>query len=47
MLNGGTLSVEDAARYLSQRYGGAQGAGGAGDTVLKRTLKLLAHMFHS
>jgi hypothetical protein len=32
-----------AATYLSSDYGGGQGTGGAGDTVLKRTIKLLAH----
>jgi len=41
----GTASVSDAARYLSNAYGGTQTAGGAGDTVLKRTLKLLSHAF--
>lgn len=29
--------------YLSKRYGGSHPHGGGGDTVLKRTLKLLAH----
>lgn len=33
-----------ATTYLSLRYGGGQPQGGAGDTVLKRTLKLMAHL---
>lgn len=33
-----------ADTYLSVRYGGGQQRGGAGDTVVKRTLKLLAHL---
>ncbi len=33
-----------ARTYLSRRYAGGQGRGGAGDTVLKRTLKILAHV---
>lgn len=33
-----------ASTYLSTRYGGGQTSGRAGDTVLKRTLKLVAHM---
>ena len=34
--------VADA--YLSERYGGSHTTGGAGDTTLKRSLKLLAHI---
>lgn len=33
-----------ATTYLSTDYGGGQTSGGAGNTVLKRTLKLLAHV---
>ena len=33
-----------AKTYLTMRYGGGHAGGGAGDTVLKRTIKLLAHM---
>ena len=33
-----------AETYLSYRFGGGQLHGGAGDTVLKRTLKILAHL---
>jgi hypothetical protein len=29
--------------YCSDRYGGSHGKGGAGDTVFKRTLKILSH----
>lgn len=47
MLSGGPLRVRDAARYLSTRYGGAQTSGSGGDTVLKRTLKLVSHMFEA
>ena len=32
-----------ASTYLSSDYGGGQSTGGGGTTVLKRTLKLLAH----
>ena len=34
---------EIASTYISSDYGGGQTTGGAGTTVLKRTLKLLAH----
>lgn len=34
---------EIAHTYISADYGGGQTSGGAGTTVLKRTLKLLAH----
>ncbi|WP_214793969.1 MULTISPECIES: hypothetical protein [unclassified Exiguobacterium] len=37
---------EIADTYLSTRYGGSHTTGGAGDTVFKRTLKLLAHVFY-
>lgn len=33
-----------ANTFLSQNYGGAHAGGGRGDTVLKRTLKVLAHL---
>jgi hypothetical protein len=33
-----------ASTYLSTAFGGGQVGGGAGNTVLKRTLKLLAHL---
>jgi hypothetical protein len=33
-----------ARTYLSRTYGGGQTKGGAGNTVIKRTLKLLAHV---
>ena len=36
-------AAETANTYLSDSYGGGHTTGGAGDTVLKRTLKLLAH----
>ncbi|MCH5438468.1 MULTISPECIES: hypothetical protein [Bacillus cereus group] len=32
--------------YLSSKYSGGQTTGGAGDTVFKRTLKLLGHIFY-
>ena len=34
-----------ANTYLSSSFGGGQSSGGAGNTVIKRTLKLLAHIF--
>jgi len=38
-------TAQDIANtYLSNLYGGAQTTGQAGNTVLKRTLKLLAHV---
>ena len=45
-LGGGSpQTVEDiATTYLSAAYGGGQTGGGGADTVLKRTLKLMAHM---
>jgi hypothetical protein len=43
MLSGGLCRVRDAATYLSPTFGGAQVRGGGGNTVLKRTIKLLAH----
>ncbi len=44
--SGRPQSIADIAHtYLSRRYGGGQSSGGAGDTVLKRTLKLLAHAY--
>jgi hypothetical protein len=37
------ISVDHACRtYLSTRFNGSQQNGGAGDTVIKRTLKLIA-----
>lgn len=42
---GAPQSIERVAEtYLSQRYGGGHLRGGAGDTVIKRTLKLMAHL---
>lgn len=42
---GDTQDVDQIAEtYLSESYGGGQTGGGAADTVLKRTLKLMAHM---
>ena len=35
-----------ADTYLSTAFGGKQTRGGAGNTVIKRTLKLLAHLQH-
>jgi hypothetical protein len=35
-----------ARTYLSTAFGGRQTRGGAGNTVIKRTLKLLAHLQH-
>lgn len=42
-----TTAAEIAHTYLSTEYGGAQTKGGAGNTVLKRALKLLAHVLPS
>ncbi|WP_462409358.1 hypothetical protein [Neobacillus sp. Marseille-QA0830] len=40
-------TVDDVLRtYLSDNYLGGHTTGGAGDTVLKRTLKLLGHIFY-
>lgn len=42
------VTAEDIAQtYLSQDYGGGQTRGGAGNTVLKRAIKLLAHVLPS
>ena len=41
--NSPTTAQEVATTYISADYGGGQITGGAGTTVLKRTLKLLAH----
>ena len=41
--NSPTTAQEVASTYISADYGGGQTGGGAGNTVLKRTLKLLAH----
>ena len=38
-----TTAREIATTYISADYGGGQTSGGGGTTVLKRTLKLLAH----
>ena len=35
-----------AETYLSESYGGGQTSGGAGDTVFKRTLKIVSHVFN-
>lgn len=42
-----TTASAIAATYLSSDYGGGQTRGGAGNTVLKRSLKLLAHVLPS
>ena len=36
-------AADTARTYLSDSYGGGQDTGGGADTVLKRTLKLMAH----
>lgn len=38
-----TTAARIARTYLSTQYGGGQNRGGAGNTVFKRTLKLMAH----
>lgn len=44
MQGGAAQTAQDiATTYLSSHYGGGQTTGGGGNTVLKRTLKLLAH----
>lgn len=45
--NSPTTAQEIAETYLSADYGGGQTKGGAGNTVLKRSLKLLAHVLPS
>lgn len=40
-------AIDIADTYLSSEYGGGQTSGGAGNTVLKRALKLLAHVIPS
>lgn len=42
-----TTAQEIADTYLSTDYGGGQTSGGGGNTVLKRSLKLLAHVIPS
>ena len=42
-INSPETAREIATTYLSSDYGGGQTMGGGGTTVLKRTLKLLAH----
>lgn len=42
-----TTANEIAHTYLGAGYGGGQTSGGAGNTVLKRALKLLAHVLPS
>jgi hypothetical protein len=42
-----TTATAIATTYLSTDYGGSQTGGGAGNTVLKRSLKLLAHVLPS
>ena len=45
MTSGAPQSAADVARtYLSTSWGGGQPNGGGADTVVKRTLKLLAHL---
>ena len=46
-INTPTTAEEIAETYLSADYGGGQTNGGAGNTVLKRSLKLLAHVLPS
>lgn len=46
-INTPTTAQEIADTYLSADYGGGQTKGGAGNTVLKRSLKLLAHVLPS
>lgn len=46
-LSPGLVTVQDAANYLSQDFGGVQSTGGGGNTVLKRTLKLVAHLMEA
>lgn len=46
-INTPTTAQEIAGTYLSAVYGGGQTSGGAGNTVLKRSLKLLAHVLPS
>lgn len=42
--NGKAITVGQAcSTYLSSSLGGSQRSGGAGDTVIKRSLKLIAH----
>ena len=41
--NSPETATEVATTYISDDYGGGQTTGGGGTTVLKRTLKLLAH----
>lgn len=45
--NSPTTAEEIARTYLNADYGGGQTRGGAGNTVLKRALKLLAHVLPS
>ena len=45
MTSGIAQSAADVARtYLSTSWGGGQPKGGGANTVVKRTLKLLAHL---
>jgi hypothetical protein len=47
LARGTPQSIADIANtYLSIDYGGGQTTGGAGNTVIKRTLKILAHIFY-
>ena len=42
---GAPQTVDDISTYLSTGWVGEQSTGGGGDTVIKRTLKLVAHTF--
>ena len=42
-VNSPVSAANIAQTYLRTNYGGSQQAGGGGNTVIKRTLKLLAH----
>ena len=45
MQSGAPISARDIANtFLSTKYGGGQTTGDGGNTVIKRTLKLLAHL---
>ncbi|HAM79222.1 hypothetical protein [Ornithinibacillus bavariensis] len=44
--NGDPKTVNDILNYLSEKYSGNLKTGGGGDTVFKRTLKILGHIFY-
>lgn len=39
-------TVNDILNYISTSYGGNVSGGGGGDTVLKRTLKIMGHVYY-